>query len=132
MLRLQMVARWNQRWRKVDTAKTTKAFFPTVTSRQRVKSIPCFKSTQMLTGHGCFNAYLASRLLQIEDRCICGAKQTALHLIRKCPVTQYLRHQFECQSGKSLRNLPDCAQSSHFMPFLNAIMDMELHLISLV
>ena len=128
MMRQHLTAKWNQRWRQTDSGSTTKAFFPTVASRQKWPVTPCFFSTQLLTGHGCFNSYLAWRCLQIEDRCVCGAKQTSLHLLQQCPATAALRFEFESQAGKSLRDLATSVQHPLFVTLMQSIMQLELHL----
>ncbi|CAN0592004.1 unnamed protein product [Ectocarpus sp. 12 AP-2014] len=128
ILRQQVIAKWNQRWRLTENGSTTKVFFPTVGSRQRWKVTPGFQCTQVLTGHGCFNAYLAWRCLQIEDRCVCGVEQTSLHLIQHCPATAVLRFQFEWRSGQSLQCLQRSVLHPEFVQFVNSVMQMELHL----
>src|SRR5699024_4245760 len=64
---------------------------------------PSYISTQYLTGHGRFNAYLKRFHIQTESLCPCGrADETPLHLIEDCERTAALKHQMDLQLGKEL------------------------------
>lgn len=71
--------------------------------------------TQLLTGHGCFKAYLHRFHLADDDNCLyCGATDTAEHTIFFCPRWSIIRVSTTSALKETLtpENLVDCMLSS--------------------
>lgn len=56
----------------------------------------------MLTGHGCFKAYLKRFKLTEDDKCPCDNEtpQDSKHILEKCPIFAIERHKIECRMRK--------------------------------
>jgi len=79
---------WQLRWDEGEHGRTTYLFFPQVARRMEMWWVqPDFHVTQFLTGHGAFNAKLASMRLKDDPSCNhCGfEEQTSEHILWSCP-----------------------------------------------
>ena len=103
-LKLIMTKDWNIAWKTAIKGRTTAAFFPSIEDRRNCHFLPNYVQTQFLTGHGRFAAYLERRKIHSSDRCICGERQTAEHVLLQCPATFNSRALVEARIG-SLKSL---------------------------
>ena len=104
-LNQQVATEWETRWQDPEETRGahTRKFFPTIAHRRRCHFIPDYITTQYLTGHGRFNAYLHRFSIQEDSQCPCGrADETPLHLIEDCERTAALKHQLDLQISKEL------------------------------
>nr|XP_034195325.1 uncharacterized protein LOC117611490 [Osmia lignaria] len=63
-----------------------------------------YRTTQVLTGHGCFGDYLCRIGREATPICHhCGAERdSAQHTLQHCPVFARARHALECEVGPDL------------------------------
>jgi len=76
--------KWQKEWEDGTNAAITKAFFPEVQDRQKLKIVinPVF--TAMVTGHGKTTAYLHRFKILEQATCPCGkGEQTIDHLLNQ-------------------------------------------------
>ena len=84
----KMKSTWDHEWAISPNGKWTKTFFPNLaTRRQAAHFAPDFISTQFITEHGKFNAYLNRFHIRRTDHCKCSElnRQTCRHLLCECP-----------------------------------------------
>jgi hypothetical protein len=86
--RAQVIDEWQRRWIESPSGLLTKKFLPNIPARLEKKWLRCdYFSTQFLTGHGAFNAYLHRFKLRDSPDCPCGEDlQTSEHLLWECPL----------------------------------------------
>lgn len=112
-IRLATVDEWDTRYRAADTASITKLFFPDATTAYRnVRKIRHTQTTtQLMTGHGGFSAYLNRFKLKESPSCSCdpGVEETVPHLIAECPIFNKLRFEIEQKLDHKIciKNLPE-------------------------
>ena len=92
IIREEAIEMWQSQWHSSSKGRTTFEFFKDVRERLKAPWIkPGHHATQILTGHGNFNAKLFSFKLTGSDRCSCGGKDTAKHVLFDCPKNSDLR-----------------------------------------
>ena len=86
-IRSQAVNLWQAQWTSSSKGRTTLAFLPDIRERMSMGWLrPNHYVTQALTGHGDFQARLASLGLAESDDCkYCGGTDTVGHFLLKCP-----------------------------------------------
>ncbi|KAH9506494.1 hypothetical protein DERF_011223 [Dermatophagoides farinae] len=109
---------WNRAWKTAIKGRTTAAFFPSIEDRRNCHFLPNYVQTQFLTGHGRFAAYLERRKIHSSDRCICGERQTAEHVLLHCPATFNSRALVEARIG-SLKSLEMNKKNFHLRTMWN-------------
>jgi len=84
---------WQRAWVTNDKGRWTFAWFPDVRARlERVWCTMDHYTSQLLSGHGDFNAKLHELNLRGEAACRCGSpQQTAEHLLYECPLSSQER-----------------------------------------
>ena len=84
-LKADLTTKWNNTWQTSTLGRTTYDFFPSVNERKtRIWIVLTYHLSQLLTGHGDFNKYLADRKIKDSDQCSCGAQDTSIHSIYHC------------------------------------------------
>lgn len=98
----EIIDRWQERWaRHEKSAKWTKTLIPDVQKwRNRGHGEVNYYMTQILTGHGCFQAYL-KRIGKVDtDVCYyCTEVDTAEHTMFYCPKWDDIRQRAEQELG---------------------------------
>jgi ribonuclease HI len=114
-LRAKSLEAWKSRYEsELPGSNNTKfflKFFPRFDDLAPLwKMTPSFETSQVLTGHGLFKAYLLRFCLNEDSACPCGALfQTPPHLLFDCPALIYHRQSFlaSCHSCQvEARDLP--------------------------
>jgi hypothetical protein len=84
----RVVEEWQRRWNESPVGLLTKKFLPTISDRLKMKWMRCsYWTTQFLTGHGAFYAYLHRFGFRELPDCPCGEDdQTSEHLLWWCPL----------------------------------------------
>ena len=99
VIRDHSVRKWQYRYEQASTGSTTKMFFPSVASANRIlKKMDMNNITaQTLTGHGGFRAYLHKFKLIDDPTCNCDSTtpQTLEHIILECP--KFERQRYDCE-----------------------------------
>ncbi|CAA9993928.1 unnamed protein product, partial [Nesidiocoris tenuis] len=84
---------WQSRWDGGTTGRLAYAFFPSI--RTRIESNwlqPGYAETQLMTGHGNFNARLHFFKRRDSRACSCGEpEETAEHVLRSCRMYNRIR-----------------------------------------
>lgn len=79
------LVKWQTRWESSNKGLVTKAFFPTVAQRLKIKLQVSPELTTMITGHGKLRSYLNRFKIIDEPTCPCNdGEQTSDHLIFSC------------------------------------------------
>lgn len=80
---------WGKRWEEASTGRWTHSIFPSIGARRRSKIALSFWTTQALTGHGCFAAYLHKMHRRDTPQCECEGEflQSAEHVLTECALT---------------------------------------------
>ena len=85
-----LLEKWNIRYLSEETGKHTRSYIRDIYTAQKLWDTckPNFYTTQALTGHGCFKAYLKRFMVSDNPYCLCNPliPQTANHLIEECPI----------------------------------------------
>ncbi len=114
MLREKYINIWNNNYIISNTGNITKLYFPTVYHRLHLRELtPDFITTQFLTGHGKFNAYLYRFKVKTSPECECGnPEQTIEHLINDCP--RYLEFRMQLYYDLNSINQSQSTNFSHY------------------
>ncbi|CAB0011020.1 unnamed protein product, partial [Nesidiocoris tenuis] len=93
-------AEWQARWDEGTTGRLTHQFFPNVLLRRSAAWVqPGYTMTQLLSGHGNFNAKLFYFRKRDVELCSCGGgDETAEHVVRRCPKYDDVR--MRCFGGR--------------------------------
>ena len=81
---------WNNDWESITPKKWPQQLFPSVYDRLRIKDPPTFWSSQAISDHGCFKAYLkrvksdAPENYELCPACGFGYPETAEHVLTEC------------------------------------------------
>ncbi|KAJ4428005.1 hypothetical protein ANN_24019 [Periplaneta americana] len=77
--------KWESEWSTTSKGTLTKAFFPSVQDRLKLKIEVTPNLTTLLTGHGRLNAYFHRFKIKNSATCVCGdGDQTVDHIIYDC------------------------------------------------
>lgn len=111
--RQRLFVKWQERWDNVTTGRWTHGLIPDVKEWcSRKHGQMEYHLTQALTGHGCFNEYLARFGKRESAACLhCGhAPDNAQHTIFECPAMEAEREALERVLGVRIRedNLITC------------------------
>lgn len=94
--RRRSIDEWDKIYQNSSVAKTTKLYFPDVVNTHKIVLSLTIDNitTQMLTGHGGFAAYLNRFKCKESPSCTCSLdkEETATHIIFDCPV--YIRERY--------------------------------------
>ena len=85
LLKISTMEKWEEEWAEYQHSRWTRSLFPTIKSCTETELVPDFWSTQAITGHGVFKAYLKERRRVDEDTCPCGFDvESAGHVLTEC------------------------------------------------
>lgn len=88
--RLRTLGKWNERYVKGETAKTTKLFWPDafVAYKSITKLTLKPEAVKLLTGHGALAAYLWRFKIKDNPACTCDneTEQTSIHVLVECLI----------------------------------------------
>lgn len=91
-LRRDLLNKWQEEWSTTTKGRTTFEFFPSIERRIQMHWIETdYYVTQILSGHGDFNANLHSMKLRDESECECGREDTSRHMLVECDTFVDLR-----------------------------------------
>jgi len=83
---------WNKEWENNPKGMWTHQLFPTIQTRLQITDPPDFWTSQAITGHGVFGAYLHSRKRRCTQICNCGApEETPQHIYQECILFSHKR-----------------------------------------
>ncbi|XP_023228638.1 uncharacterized protein LOC111629006 [Centruroides sculpturatus] len=89
-----LILEWNQSWTSSTKGNVTKMFYPTIYDflRNPINNFS-YSLSQILTGHGNFNCYLAARNLASSTFCSCasGKAETVQHILYECHIYEIER-----------------------------------------
>lgn len=92
--------KWQQNWTQSNKGRTTFGFLPDVRKRLKMEWMkPDHYVTQLLSGHGDFQAKLHSMKLTENADCECGLPQTAEHILRECSKRKTIRDKIKEDLG---------------------------------
>ncbi|KAG8335431.1 hypothetical protein J6590_108203 [Homalodisca vitripennis] len=75
---------WQQRWERTMKGRETFKYFPDVRDREKMKISLNHYMVQSVTGHGNYKEKLMTFRLSETDRCRCGERENAWHVIKDC------------------------------------------------
>lgn len=106
-LKSELISQWQERWSSSERGRTTAAFFPDVKERLRAGNDwvrPDHWVTQVLTGHGAFNEYLAARTLRESAECECAGHRIdgVKHVLCECPEYEPQREVLNSVLGENV------------------------------
>ena len=85
LLKTNTMEKWEEEWAEYQYSGWTLSLFPTIKSRIETGLVPDFWTTQAITGHGVFKAYLKDRGRVDDNACPCGfGAESAEHVLREC------------------------------------------------
>ena len=80
---------WQREWTETTKGAITKAFFPKIDDRLKLRLNITPKFTAIVTGHGNIKAYLHKYKIIDDPTCPCRkGPQTAQHIIFDCPLLE--------------------------------------------
>ncbi|XP_067118885.1 uncharacterized protein [Centruroides vittatus] len=83
---------WQEEWQSSNTGRSCYIIIPSIKDRQKTKHFtPDKNSTQILTGHRNFPAYLHRIGKRSSDKCNCGEVGDANHYLFHCIIYDQLR-----------------------------------------
>ncbi|XP_063835634.1 uncharacterized protein LOC135084822 [Ostrinia nubilalis] len=84
---------WQTRWEGETKGRELFQFFPDVAGRLGMRwVVPDYVTSQILTGHGCFNKRLCDMRLRTAAECECGEREEDRHhVLWSCPLYEDLR-----------------------------------------
>jgi hypothetical protein len=132
LLNKRNTQKWQQIWQTSETGQQTKLFFPTIQSRLKFNKDIIFgdKTTQILTNHGSFNAYLKRFCLKEQDYCddCIGAEDDANHRLFYCQKYENQRNDFKEKVLSSGHSWPP-AHNILIQHVLNDFIEFTQHLV---
>lgn len=106
-IRLNTLDEWNRRYQTGETAAITKIFLPDpIKAYKHIKKTEITAATtQLLTGHGGFSAYLHRFKCKEDPSCPCeaGTDETIEHIIFECPIYSRNRMEAEMLMGEKIK-----------------------------
>lgn len=97
------IGKWNERWGEETTGSWTRKLIPNLTiwvTKKKSSNVD-FHLTQVLTGHGCFNAYLHRFKKRDSPACrYCIMEDTAEHTLFECVRWQQMRDELNSRIGE--------------------------------
>lgn len=119
-----LLTEWQRRWDADITGRKTYQFFPNITNRMKMKKLNInFYSSQVLSGHGKFAAYLYRFHLVNVPRCTCCTGDVIddlEHFIFECPAFADQRLKYKVENMQSLHL--NCANQAEFLKFSESAM----------
>lgn len=131
VIREATIKKWQDRYTESQTGKVTKMFFPDVKSAYKIlKEIERDNLTsQMLTGHGGFKAYLSRFGLTTDSACICDGEtvEDVTHILLECP--RFMRERWDCECAMDLKLERETLSIAignencrpHFLPYARSV-----------
>ena len=110
-IRNDIYAQWESEWkesrngshlRKIDNA------LPAKYTRQLYGNLPrnrAYLLTQLRTGHCWLSTYAKLFRHRDDDRCVCGARESVIHVLLDCPALRHLRRELREKVGDAFNNL---------------------------
>ena len=102
---------WEREWkqsrngshlRKIDNA------LPAKYTRQLYGNLPrnrAYLLTQLRTGHCWLSTYAKWFRHRDDDRCVCGARESVIHVLLDCPALRHLRRELREKVGDAFRSI---------------------------
>ena len=106
-----MLAEWQVEWqatekgkhlRRIDDGLPSKHTQKLYGARQRNMA---YLLIQLRTGHSWLASYAKIRGFSEEDKCACGARETAVHVLVDCPNLRELRQKLRNKIGNAFNNI---------------------------
>ena len=120
----EMLEKWNERYLAAETGSHTREYIKDVYMAQKLWDTckPNFYTTQALTGHGCFRAYLKRFMVLDNPFCLCDPllPQTAKHLIEECPIFLIERMRYRFKAHEELNKENNIKQVTNIMKEFSA------------
>jgi ribonuclease HI len=110
-IRKGIYAQWESEWkesrngshlRKIDNS------LPAKYTRQLYGNLPrnrAYLLTQLRTGHCWLSTYAKLFRRREDDRCVCGARESVMHVLLDCPALSHLRRELREKVGDALNNI---------------------------
>ncbi|KAJ5624187.1 hypothetical protein N7510_000496 [Penicillium lagena] len=110
-IRNGIYAQWQSEWResrngshlrKIDNA------LPAKYTRQLYGNLPrnqVYLLTQLRTGHCWLSTYAKLFRHRDDDRCVCGARESVIHVLLDCPALRHLRRELQEKVGDAFNNI---------------------------
>ena len=110
-IRNSIQSQWEREWkesrngshlRKIDNA------LPAKYTRQLYGNLPRNRAcllTQLRTGHCWLSTYAKLFRHRDDDRCVCGARESVIHVILDCPALRHLRRELREKVGDAFNNI---------------------------
>ena len=76
--------------------------------RARTANLPRNRAcllTQLRTGHCWLSTYAKLFRHRDDDRCVCGARESVIHVILDCPALRHLRRELREKVGDAFNNI---------------------------
>ncbi|KAF4228839.1 hypothetical protein CNMCM8980_000121 [Aspergillus fumigatiaffinis] len=110
-IRKRILNEWKEEWTKSTKGGHLHRIdktLPSIRTRRLYGSLPrnrAYLLTQLRTGHSWLATYGKLRHYRDDDRCICGAQETVVHVLVDCPLLRDLRRELRRKIGGAFSNI---------------------------
>ena len=119
---------WQNEWkdsRKGKHLRQIDAKLPSRHTRQLYDTLPrnrAYLLTQLRTGHSWLATHAKLHRFRDDDKCVCGGKETVVHVLVDCPQLRELRQKLREKIGNSFNNISSML-GGEGKEVLNAVLD---------
>jgi ribonuclease HI len=110
-IRKKILNEWKEEWTKSTKGGHLRQIdknLPSIRTRRLYGSLPrnrAYLLTQLRTGHSWLATYGKLHRFRDDDRCICGAQETVVHVLVDCPKLRDLRRELRRKIGGAFSNI---------------------------
>ncbi|KAL3260414.1 hypothetical protein ABHI18_004599 [Aspergillus niger] len=110
-IRKTILDEWKDEWVKSPKGGHLRQIdktLPAIRTRRLYGSLPqnrAYLLRQLRTGHSWLATYQKQHGFQDDDRCVCGARETVVHVLVDCPKLRYLRQQLRRKIGAAFSSI---------------------------
>jgi hypothetical protein len=110
-IRKKILNEWKEEWTKSTKGGHLRQIdktLPSIRTRRIYGSLPrnrAYLLTQLRTGHSWLATYGKLHRFRDDDRCICGAQETVVHVLVDCPRLRDLRRELQRKIGGAFSNI---------------------------
>lgn len=102
---------WEREWKaskKGEHLRRIDTTLPSVHTRWMYGSLPrnrAYLLTQLRTGHSWLATHGKLHRFREDDKCVCGAKETVIHVLVDCPRLRELRQELQMKIGSAFNSV---------------------------
>lgn len=112
-IRKRIQKEWEQEWKtskKGSHLRQIDKNLPSIHPRRMYGSLPrnrAYLLTQLRTGHAWLATHSKRHGFQEDDKCVCGAVETVVHVLIDCPKLKVIRQELRKKIGTAFNNISD-------------------------